>query len=76
MCKQALKNLLHLHPLFSIVSFTQKRDDKHEGEGGAVVEIKLKEKDQTSIHLDKVWTIVPGQGGFPTLVFMANLISM
>lgn len=42
-------------------------DEKNEG--GIIVEIKLKELEQKTAEVSTEWSIVPGRGGRPTLVF-------
>lgn len=42
-------------------------DEKNEG--GIIVEIKLKELEQKTAEVATEWSIVPGRGGRPTLVY-------
>lgn len=44
-------------------------DEKNEG--GIIVEIKLKELEQKSAEVATEWSIVPGRGGRPTLVYLS-----
>ena len=64
--KQALRNLNSL-TLFSNIEVNPKPDEKREG--GIIVEIKLKELEQKSAEVSTEWSIVPGRGGRPTLVY-------
>lgn len=47
-------------------------DEKNEG--GIIVEIKLKELEQKSAEVATEWSIVPGRGGRPTLVYLSVLL--
>lgn len=67
--KQALRNVNSL-ALFSNIEVNPRPDEKNEG--GIIVEIKLKELEQKSAEVSTEWSIVPGRGGNPTLVFMSN----
>lgn len=62
---QAVRNI-HSLGLFSNIEIIPVPDEKNEG--GLVVEIKLKEADQKSVEVSKEWSIVPGPGGYPSLV--------
>lgn len=64
--KQALRNINSLS-LFSNIEVNPRPDEKNEG--GIIVEIKLKELEQKSAEVSSEWSIVPGRGGRPTLVF-------
>jgi len=55
--------------LFSNIEVNPRPDEKHEG--GIIVEIKLKELEQKSAEVSTEWSIVPGRGGHPTLVFIS-----
>jgi outer membrane protein assembly factor BamA len=67
--KQALRNINSL-ALFSNIEVNPRPDEKNEG--SIIVEIKLKELEQKSAEVSTEWSIVPGRGGRPTLVFAAN----
>lgn len=41
-------------------------------EGGIVVEMKLKELEQKTAEVTTEWSIVPGRGGHPTLVYFCQ----
>ncbi|KAI4373445.1 hypothetical protein MLD38_011570 [Melastoma candidum] len=62
--KQALRNINSL-ALFSNIEVNPRPDEKNEG--GIIVEIKLKELEQKQAEVSTEWSIVPGQGGSPTL---------
>lgn len=64
--KQALRNINSLS-LFSNIEVNPRPDEKNEG--GIIVEIKLKELEQKSAEVSTEWSIVPGRGGRPTLVY-------
>lgn len=55
--------------LFSNIEVNPRPDEKNEG--GIIVEIKLKELEQKSAEVSTEWSIVPGRGGHPTLVFIS-----
>ena len=63
--KQALRNINSLG-LFSNIEVNPRPDEKNEG--GIIVEIKLKELEQKTAEVSTEWSIVPGRGGYPTLV--------
>lgn len=63
--KQALRNINSL-ALFSNIEVNPRPDEKNEG--GIIVEIKLKELEQKTAEVSTEWSIVPGRGGYPTLV--------
>lgn len=63
--KQALRNINSL-ALFSNIEVNPRPDEKNEG--GIIVEIKLKELEQKTAEVNTEWSIVPGRGGYPTLV--------
>lgn len=67
--KQALRNVNSL-ALFSNIEVNPRPDEKNEG--GIIVEIKLKELEQKSAEVSTEWSIVPGRGGHPTLVFICQ----
>ena len=69
---QAVKNIFSLN-LFSNVEINPRPDEKNEG--GVVVEIKLREADRKSAEVSTEWSIVPGAGGAPSLVYMAFFLS-
>lgn len=54
--------------MFSNIEVNPRPDEKNEG--GIIVEIKLKELEQKSAEVSTEWSIVPGRGGGPTLVYM------
>lgn len=64
--KQALRNINSL-ALFSNIEVNPRPDENNEG--GIIVEIKLKELEQKSAEVSTEWSIVPGRGGRPTLVY-------
>lgn len=70
--KQALRNINALG-LFSNIEVNPRPDEKNEG--GIIVEIKLKELDQKTAEVATEWSIVPGRGGRPTLVYLSDYIS-
>lgn len=65
--KQALRNINGLG-LFSNIEVNPRPDEKNEG--GIIVEIKLKELEQKTAEVSTEWSIVPGRGGRPTLVYL------
>jgi outer membrane protein assembly factor BamA len=67
--KQALRNINSL-ALFSNIEVNPRPDEKNEG--SIIVEIKLKELEQKSAEVSSDWSIVPGRGGRPALVFVTN----
>lgn len=70
--KQALRNINSLG-LFSNIEVNPRPDEKNEG--GIIVEIKLKELEQKSAEVSTEWSIVPGRGGAPTLVWVLARIN-
>lgn len=63
--KKALRNVNAL-ALFSNIEVNPRPDE--ENDGGIVVEVKLKELEQKTAEVSTEWSIVPGNGGRPTLV--------
>jgi len=52
--------------LFSNIEVNPRPDET--SEGGIIVEVKVKEMDQKTADVSTEWSIIPGRGGYPTLV--------
>lgn len=65
---EAVRNI-HSLGLFSNIEIMPVPDEKKEG--GVIVEVKLQEADQKSVDVSADWSIVPGPGGYPSLVCAA-----
>jgi hypothetical protein len=53
--------------LFSNIEVNPRPDES--SEGGIIVEIKVKELEQKTADVNTEWSLVPGRGGYTTLVF-------